>query len=193
MVHPIAASDLVARARSACGHEASYALGAGGYNEKREWPWVETFVSRKRQPDGTTRDVLLNRACDCTGFVSWLIRAHRHLDAATMPGWIASWGAWLETTQLVRDANAPWGYVARVPWIKARPGSIFVYGDDPQRGSGHVGLVVEHDGTAPSRVIHCSAGNYRSRGDAIGETTPAVFFKHGITAEFAPWLVDYDH
>ena len=53
---------------------------------------------------------------------------------------------------------------------------ILVYGDT-RTGHGHVGIVSEVKEGLPMKVIHCSKGNFIATGDAIQETSPAVFFK----------------
>ena len=162
---PLAAADVVARAVSACGKGTRYRLGAGGRDPRLAHPAVAG-------------------ACDCSGFAAWCVGVDRFLPNAgvpTMPG-----GNWFETTQLVRDAKSPFGFVTEVAMAQARPGDLLVYGDRGGR-QGHVGVVVEVGEGGPVKVAHCAKGN-ELRGDAIAVTGVSVFAINGAVAARVAWV-----
>lgn len=160
-------AEVVERARSAIGHHTIYALGKGGYNPASPFPWSSLGE------------------CDCSGFVAWCLMMSRHLDH---PWYLAENGGWLETTAIVRDAMSPFGFFQKVDWLQARPGDLLVYGDHDGK-QGHVGVVSALDAEGPAAAIHCSSGNYRTRGDAIQETIAALWkMRPSIVARYA--LID---
>ena len=158
----VSLADIVERALSACG-EGKYVLGKGGRNPLADSP-------------------LHDGACDCSGFVAWCIGLDRY-----QPGKVAG-GDWIETSAMVRDANYDRNLF--VPMNERRPGYILVWGDrqvsDRKRPGktrtvqGHVGVISEVDQHGKvTKVIHCSSGNYRTKGVAIAETDPGVFLTNG--------------
>lgn len=118
-------------------------------------------------------------ASDCSGFaVTWLLRLRAHHPELA---WLVRLnGGWMNTDGVFADTLNPTGFFEK---CSPRPGALIVF---PARWSaqsvapagkknpsiGHVGIVSRVD---PIRIIHCSAGNYRRTGDAIRETTDAVF------------------
>ena len=136
-------AQVVARAHSALGHGCAYVSGKGGMNPESASPWGEKVES------------------DCSGFALWCARLHRLL--------------WLDTLRLVMIARDLERVVALVPWIEAKPGDFAIYpdrtGTDHKHHDGHMGVVTEVNG-GPTRVVHCSAGNWKRTGDAIQETGP---------------------
>lgn len=143
--------ELIARARSQIGLKTRYALGGG-------------TVSGEHCRDG-------RGACDCSGFVLWCLGwPRRDAGAAWLKratnGWINTDGLWYDATE------GPGAWVT--PCDRA-PGALIVYPASwmsrrPGPKVGHIGIL-----TAPDRVIHCSSGNQRRCGDAIGETDTAAF------------------
>ena len=147
----VSLADIVERALSACG-EGKYVLGKGGRNPQADSP-------------------LQDGACDCSGFVAWCIGLDRY-----QPGKVAG-GDWIETSAMVRDANYDRNLF--VPMNERRPGYILVWGDKNGR-QGHTGIISAVDAHGKvTRVIHCSSGNYRTKGVAIAETDPGVFLTNG--------------
>lgn len=187
--------EVVARALSVAGKGCAYAIGAGGKDPSALFPWDGRFQIPDT-PDpvtGAKRTKVVLKACDCSGFIAWALGVNRHIDPNLVPLWEKDNGNWFETTALVRDAERPLGAVNKVPWAKARPGMLFVYGDRIENGvrhQGHVGLITQIKDGAPSAVVHCSIGNFRHRGDAIRETSAEVFLKRGIVAEVM--FVEYE-
>lgn len=156
-------SEIIARARSAIGHQTIYRLGQGGFNPAASKPW-------------NTRG-----ECDCSGFVAWCLGMSRHLDH---PWYASQNGGWFETTAIARDAESPYGFFDKVHWEIAQLGDLLVYGDSAH-GQGHVGIISGLEGERPSLAIHCSAGNFRNHQDAIQETGVAVWMVRGIVARWA--------
>ena len=158
----------VKRARSAIGVPTVYMLGRGGTNPDF------------KEPGGSAH------RCDCSGAIAWFLGVNRKTDH---PFYAKYNGGWLETSAITRDATLPHvGLFDTVPWEEARLGDLLVYGDKGGH-QGHVGMVSEiGPDWRPALVIHCSAGNYRRTGDAIQETSPAVFLSKGIIARYAGFV-----
>lgn len=169
--------DIVRRARSAIG-EGRYKLGKGGR------------VPRSSSP-------LQNGECDCSGFAAWACGVDRY-----QPDKINGDEDWVETSAIVRDATGPAESFIRMN--ERRPGYLLVWGDrqvpDRKRpgktrtAQGHVGVISEVDAHGKvTKVIHCSMGNYRTKGAAIAETDPNVFLTNGaITVKFRGTLERHD-
>lgn len=151
-------TDLVKRAQSALGLSTIYRLGAGA-------PYTALTPADE------------SGACDCSGFVCWVLGISRHQP--TLGFLVRLNGGWVNTDGMVEDSTWPLGFFDRVPG-DPEPGDLLVYPSrsyaklyqDYPKGPtiGHVGIV-----TGKNRVIHCSAGNYRAKKDAIQETDPSVF------------------
>jgi hypothetical protein len=108
---------------------------------------------------------------DCSGYVSWCLRfsESRKVDHSL---YRRVNGGWFETTAIHRDGEESTGYFSKQ--ARPMPGSLLVY-PDAGGNDGHIGLVLEAKGmgiAGASKVIHCSAGNYRQHGDAIQITGP---------------------
>lgn len=154
--------EAVGRARLACGHGCVYVLGKGGMSPLSDFPF-----------DG-------NKECDCSGAANWFLGRSR-FDGKE----------WWGTDQIDADASGVQSLFRKVPWAEARPGDLVVYPHQTPGHHGHVGLVTQTDGSGPSRVIHCSLGNFNKAGDAIQETGPAVFTLHGaIVARYLGYDVE---
>lgn len=152
--------EIVAKARSAIGHGTLYRLGAGAPRSAPH-PWDETG------------------ACDCSGFVCWVLGLSRYQPLSFL---IPLNGGWLNTDGMVCDSLHPVGYFEPAP--APQPGDLIVYPSawfakkaGLGRGGpriGHVGILTEATITS-TRVVHCSSGNYRTYEDSIRETSIDVF------------------
>lgn len=156
-------SDLLARALSQAGNETEYVLGGG-----------------RQTPDGgDCRDE--NGGSDCSAFVCWALGIPKAAPFAWMRrvngGWYNTDGIWWdalhERTGLFSVCKPAVGAVVVYPssWMSRRHAGV--KGLAPKIG--HVGIVTEVRAGEISRVLHCSAGNFRRTGDAIQETGPEVF------------------
>lgn len=178
MTEKIPRLEVLARAKSALGRRTTYVMGAGGRNPGAELPSMRV-VHEEGMVDG----------CDCSGFVAWCLGVDRYL-----PAWMPHYenGDWFETTAVFRDARAPWGFVADVPWQAAQIADVLVWGDrkgtDGKHHQGHIGLVSEVDDKGPLSVIHCSLGEYRKTGDAIAETDCGIFARNGAIVAMCEWV-----
>jgi hypothetical protein len=203
------AAELIARARTMLDRPTFYVAGAGGH----VGPGHPADDAADRIADPRTRlgemepgeraeyermaalmgiDVAQPvRGCDCSGFVCWVYGLDRGRSApggaAIFTGWI--WDDARGAQRLFRrvdDAAHP---------LKTTIGTVLVYPKPPGDGEryGHVGVVTETDAAGrPTRVIHCSAENFKqsyaalhdpTRANAIAETGPEVFFEHlGVPA-----------
>jgi hypothetical protein len=112
----------------------------------------------------------LTPKCDCSGFVAWAIGIPRELPPGS--------DHWLQTdTYWAGGADVGSGLFDRVSESEARAGDIYVFPDSGGH-QGHMGIITEVSGGRPSKVIHCSSGNFRRTGDAIQETGTSVFATH---------------
>lgn len=137
------------RARSALGRKTVYKLGQGGMNAR----------------------IPLTQKCDCSGFVAWSIGIPRQVPPGS--------GGWLDTDNYWNGGRSVrLGIFDAVERKAARPGDLYVYPDHGGR-QGHIGIITDTAGGAPSRLIHCSSGNWRSHGDAIQITGCTLFDNHG--------------
>jgi len=144
---------LLRRARSAIGRKIKYRLGAGGIDPNSPTP------------------ANANNACDCSGFVCWCLGISRKTDH---PLYVRLNGGWINTDAIVSDAHHPTGLFFKLD--KPRIGCLYVFPSKPPgRPYGHVGIVSGVSKGKVTKVIHCSAGNWRRYGDAIWETPPTVF------------------
>lgn len=158
--------EVVARARGAIGKATVYALGEGGRDPRAASPGAR---------------------CDCSGFAAWVLGRDRYLPNAAIE-LLPEFEKWIETSMLYADARSPWGIVAEVPWIEAKPGDLLVWPDAKGR-QGHVGVVATADYAGPATVVHCSSGNYRKTGDAIQETDASVFKAKSAIVARVRWVV----
>lgn len=146
-------ADILARARSQIGLKTIYKLGAGGISP------------------ALTRPVNVSGECDCSGYVTWCLGISRQTKD---PKYVAFNGGWINTDAMVKDAATPAGLFEKIGAPKQ--GCLVVFGAKAGvRKVGHVALVSRVVEGKVAKVIHCSSGNYRSTGDAIQETGPAVF------------------
>lgn len=146
-------ADLLARARSALGRKIAYELGKGGLKPAAASP-----------ADGAGE-------CDCSGYVAWCLGMSRMTEH---PLYQAFNGGWINTDAIVHDARRPTGFFEQLN--RPRVGCLIVYPSGNGHKVGHVGIVTAVDaGGSVAKVIHCSSGNFRRTGDAVGETGPEVF------------------
>uniref|UniRef100_A0A6M3IN67 Uncharacterized protein n=1 Tax=viral metagenome TaxID=1070528 RepID=A0A6M3IN67_9ZZZZ len=107
--------------------------------------------------------------CDCSGFVAWILGLSRQTDH---PLYRRVNGGWINTDAMSADILDTAGLLRA---CEPQPGAVVVYPGPPRRSVGHCGVVVEAVDGQPTRVIHCSSGNYRRYQDAIQVTGPEVF------------------
>lgn len=162
----------VTRARSMLGQKTAYVLGAGGRK-----PDALTPVTTITKKDGSTAT-----GCDCMGFVAWAWGFDRfQRDYPIYGGWIntdSMLGYWRDGK---RELVA--GFFETVKEIL--PGDLLVYPsvdldrDGKRDRVGHVAMVTDaslYDGSYGSlTVIHCASSHYKKQGDAIQETTGALW------------------
>lgn len=163
----VTAADAIARARSQIGLKTIYELGHGGFD-----PTTPTAADAEGK-------------CDCTGFLPWCLKKPRRIDDpfyAFNGGWVNAAAIFRDTRDMDRD---PRGVFSRIDWKLAQPGDILVFAAVPH---GHVGLVSECDENGPTRVVHCSHGNYRALNDAIAETDPGVFQHNDAVVARCAWV-----
>lgn len=158
--------ESVVRARSMVG-KGYYCLGAGGRDRHAATP-LGACAKPKEHTHGKYGHIF----SDCSGFVAWCVERPRVVDLDPGPG---KDEVWFYTDALEADAR---GKVKGdlgdgVPWHKAQPGDLIVYGAGP--AVGHIGIVSEVDDAGPVKVIHCHGG----KAPAITETSPDVFERHG--------------
>jgi hypothetical protein len=145
-------TQLISRARTAAGKSVIYKLGQGGMNPVKAMP-----TNAKNQ-------------CDCSGFVCWALGISRQTDHPLFKNFN---GGWINTNAMVFDATQSTGFFR--PATLMVPGVILVYPGGKLHKVGHCGIVTKlGPGGLPSTVIHCSSGNSK-KGDAIQETSPAIF------------------
>lgn len=145
------ATDVLKRARSAMGRSIRYRLGAGGMKP------------------GLPSPANVSNESDCSGFVCWALGISRYQPAYPFNG------GWVNTDSMVADGRAKVGLFS---WLDVpRPGAVIVYGRK-DKTVGHCGIVASVDAKyRVTSVIHCSAGNWRSKGDAIAETDAGLWLR----------------
>lgn len=134
------AASRIARAMHAARHcRMRYQMGAGG-----------------KQTDIARPCPSITGACDCSGFVAWVLGIARGPRAISP--------TWIETTNIWRDATGAQRSFARL--AAPRPGCLLVYPDQGTR-QGHVALVTDIRG-GRWYGVDCSAGRYARAGNAMG-------------------------
>lgn len=146
-------AERVRRARAWVG-KGRYCLGAGA---KVGSP---TPFSACAHPKDHSHAKLGNVFCDCSGFVCFVVGIPRkNAD-----------GTWNYTDSFESRAKKQ-----GIPWTKALPGDVVVYGAG--KAIGHCGIVVEVDDAGPCKVVHCNAGTP----PAVDETDESLFArKHAV-------------
>ncbi len=148
-------TSIIQRARSAINRGIRYDLGGGGINPALQLP---------------TND----NKCDCSGFVCWVLGLSRKTNIP----FYQKFGGWIYTDSMTADINSPAGIFEKIN--VPEEGCIVVY-PSPQKGKvGHTGIVSQVVNGKMTKVIHCSSGNDGKYGDAIQETSPAVFNRPDI-------------
>ena len=178
------AQEFVARGRSMLGRGTVYWAGAGGTDPLCEsaaqrldpgavWP---TLPRQEQMRLASLKEQLDRRgggpvpACDCSGFVAWALRLARMHPA--IPGWH---GGDIWTGSIHDDVVGAQSLFEDGRGV-ARLGSLLVYAKPAGERYGHVGIVTAADaGGRATRVLHCSADNFKDGGDAIAETATTHF------------------
>lgn len=174
--------DLLERARRMLGRRCVYRAGSGGFDPRAalasdtlgvaayfaEFPPAEQAalapLAARAGIDPTDPQATCE-ALDCSGYVCWALGLRREHE-----------GRWLNTDALWADARGPQALLRRLAPGEARPGALLVYPKPADARFGHVGIVTAVDMRGrPTRVLHCSAGNFKASGDAVQETGPEVF------------------
>lgn len=108
---------------------------------------------------------------DCSALVLWSFGLSRFQNPI-----------WIDTTRLVAIARAhePAGKLfTSVEWLDCLPGDAVAWpdriGENDKHHEGHCGIVTEVGHGGPTRVVHCSAGNWKASSDAIQETDATIF------------------
>lgn len=186
----------LARARSMLGRQTVYWAGCGGrqpldalaseaVNPGRQWRALSEPLQLRYAPLKSRFDLtdagLLVMAADCSGYVCWALGFSRQGSPASYTdaqGAIYTDSIYADA--MGRSALAP-GQAQRrferVPEGSVAPGCLLVY-KKPEHSSdpyGHIGIVVEAAAGRASAVLHCSADNYLSSGDAIRITGTGPF------------------
>lgn len=165
--------ELLARARSAIGRKTKYRMGGGSLDPRTPGPQGE---------DG---------ACDCSAYATWCLGLRKYQPdlawlRAVSGGWYSTNGIWwdavLEQTGHFTEMWDPHPgcvivYPSSVIAAAVRRATFDVQSAEVARAPsvGHVGIITEVRSGRPTKVVHCSAGNYRRTGDAIAETGAEVF------------------
>lgn len=134
------------RAHSALGKNTKYVLGKGGINPANP----------------------LTPQCDCSGFIAWAIGIPRQLPPVAAGGWLSTDEYWAGGKPIKKGLFIP------ITLKEAIAGDLLVY-PDSGGNQGHISLVNQAENGMPSYIIHCSSGNFKTYGDAIRITSPAVF------------------
>lgn len=145
-------SELLARARSVAGKGIRYKLGKGG--------------TRAAAPSPANVD----GQCDCSGYVAWCLGVSRMTDHPLYKNFN---GGWINTDAIVHDALTSTGFFDLL--AKPKVGALIVYPSPGAGRVGHVGIITKVENDTVTKVIHCSAGNDRTTGEAVQETPPTVF------------------
>ena len=150
-------NQFLTRARGQIGRGTAYGLGRG-----------TTLGPAPRDETG---------ACDCSAFLCWCLDIRKR---QTQFAWLVTLnGGWLNTDGIWWDATREsTGFFEKID--KPEPGAVVVF---PGRATskvpgpkiGHIGIVTSVAADGNYRVVHCSAGNFKKTGDAIGETAPTMF------------------
>ncbi len=122
------------------------------------------------------------RKNDCSGFVSWVFRFSESRKV-NHPLYKKVNGGWFETKAIYQDGLETTGFFKQLD--TAMPGALLVYPDyeglDGKTHDGHIGIVLEANDKGVSgvtKIIHCSAGNDRTTGDAIQITDAKPWLAH---------------
>jgi len=123
----------------------------------------------------------LTQHCDCSGFVAWCIGTPRELPPGS--------NKWLNTDCIYAGGKpVKAGLFTKVPIASAAAGDLMVY-PGGNGDYGHVGIVTETGTGGPTKVVHCSHGNYRTYNNAVKVTDPAVFLgnpkTHAVQINYA--------
>lgn len=150
----ITVEECLKRAASAANKKTIYTLGGGN--------WKNPDKASPKDSYG---------GCDCSCYTAWIMKVSKQ---TTLPGFVKFNGGWLNTDGIVNDAlrNNELFYILKKPKVgcfpvfPARSGSHLI---------GHIGFATQCIDDKITKIMHCSSGNYRNQGDAILETSAAVF------------------
>lgn len=192
MVENASVAILIQRARSALKSPTLYFLGKGGKQPNQSRPHGGDYVDLAKNISDPVIDSYRKKvrvrgfdpdklgplpACDCSGFVWWVLgeaRKERNTD-------------WIHDD--ARHAHRKFWIVSADNKFLGRPGDLLVYAHHDKTAYGHVGIITEvasngnQEGLA-TRVIHCSAGNMAlppqdgEYPSSIAETGVEVFREH---------------
>lgn len=126
---------------------------------------------------GTVYDIsqgIVGKACSCSRFIAWALDTPVVVNLPLYRRWN---GGWFETTAIYRDAKSELGLFTEVPSGECQPGDLLVWPDSVGK-QGHVGMVTAVADGHPTKVVHCSRGNWRRTGDAVRETDTTAFAAH---------------
>lgn len=193
----------IQRARSAVGRLTMYWAGAGGRNPQAPQPGSEFLAMDLGQfpRDASLREVrerageldanghidysrgaLRLQACDCSGFVCWVLGVPRSAQ-------VGGQTVHLNTDAIWSDAREGGAHRFFVALPAPAVGCLAVY-PRPADGSepfGHVAIVSALDEQGmPSRYIHCAGDNYRDGLDAILENHTDRFDRQANTLHVWP-------
>jgi hypothetical protein len=124
----------------------------------------------------------LSAKCDCSGFVCWSIGVPRECPPGS-DHWLFTDNIW------AGGGDVGSALFHRVDPAAATPGDLYVYPHDHSHSFGHIGIVTETSSGHPTRMIHCSHGNYSVTRDAVRVTAPNVISGNPQSRIMRP---DYD-
>lgn len=111
-------------------------------------------------------------ACDCSGFVCWALGVPRQISP---PDPVL--GEWLFTDSIHADATHGGRRFERLR--EAVVGCLVVYPKPVDEPFGHIGIVTAVEAGEALRIVHCSAGNFKTAPfDAIKENAGEAFAQH---------------
>ncbi|MEO8546210.1 MAG: CHAP domain-containing protein [Burkholderiaceae bacterium] len=203
MAASLTVTELLARIESARKTPTLYLLGRGGFlgNEPGPHPMPGKMVmpsqelqqmktrNRKKYGDyvaaAQSAHIDLSvlppsmPACDCSGFVTWVLDLARAPSAA---------GPWINTDSIFADATGTTARFKRhdsnAAPLSTRVGAMLVFPKDSTHEVGHIGFVTQVDAAGrPTRLVHCAPQNFLvppapgAARTAILETAPDVFFQ----------------
>ena len=175
------------------GHDPAKPLASEMVKPALVWAGLDAAQKLELAPLAAAAGIDLNdrdavrAACDCSGFVCWALGlARQQPDAAS---WTTIDG-WINTDSIWHDATGPQTSFLRLSPDHLRVGALLVHKKPPDRPFGHVGIVtaILPSGRA-AQVLHCSAENFKSTGDAMAETGSTPFDApelHSVGAWYRP-------
>jgi hypothetical protein len=151
--------DRMQRARSAIGKDTRFELSKGG-------------------KDPIALHPAENGACDCSGFIAWVLGLSRQ---TTNPYYLNKMGGWMDVSTMQEDMKETGGFLSP---CDPHPGCLVAYGSgrDSNRNIAIVTVVESIGGKAiPTRVISCTRENWAKANDSIQETAADRFVQDPTT------------